>query len=151
MSIRSIRFSKKVRNQLGRLKRKTGIPTYNVLCRWALCHSLSGSTIQRTQEKKTNDTGDALIDYSSEEENALDIDWGVLGGEYCDVFVAVIKQNCLEKGIKNDSEELYNQIRQHIENGIKQLVASDDLKNIESLLFLAISEDKTSTLQTDVA
>ncbi len=138
MSIRSIRFSKKVRNQLGRLKRKTGIPTYNVLCRWALCHSLSGSTIQRTQEKKTNDTGDALIDYSSEEENALDIDWRVLGGEYCDVFVAVIKQNNLEKGIKIDSEELHNQIKLHIENGIKQLVANEELIKIENLLSIAI-------------
>lgn len=134
MKVRNIRFSVKTRNQLVRLRRKTGIPTYNVLCRWALCHSLSGSKMQQSQKSKSNNTSDTMLDHPSEEENALAIDWQVLGGEYCDVFVAVIKQNCMEKGLVITPEEVYNQIKQHIENGIKQLVANDDLNSIESLL-----------------
>ena len=138
MSIRSIRFSKKVRNQLVRLKRKTGIPTYNVLCRWALCHSLSDARIPKLRESKTTNKRELPVDESFEDCNTLDIDWRVLGGEYSDLFVAVIKQNCLENGINIDKESIYDQIKLHTVNGIRQLVANDEIKNIESLLSVGL-------------
>jgi DNA sulfur modification protein DndE len=40
MSIRQVRLSTQAREQLIRLKTRTGIPHWNVLCRWALCLSL---------------------------------------------------------------------------------------------------------------
>lgn len=141
MEIRNVRLSKRTKDQLSRLKRKTSIPTYNVLCRWALCHSLSGSESQTVQYTKSNDAPDSPIGLSQEEEKILEIDWRVLGGEYCDVFVALISQTCIETGIEIDSAMINKQIKLHIETGVKQLVANDDIKNIESLLSL-VTEDQ---------
>ena len=134
MEIRNVRLSKRTKDQLSRLKRRTSIPTYNVLCRWALCHSLSGSGSQSAQDTNSNDVADSPIDRTHTEEKNLEIDWRVLGGEYCDVFVAVIRQTCIEKNIQIDSETINKQIKLHIENGVKQLVANDEIRSIESLL-----------------
>jgi DNA sulfur modification protein DndE len=40
MSIKQIRLSSQAKDQLIRLKTKTGIQQWNVLCRWAFCLSL---------------------------------------------------------------------------------------------------------------
>lgn len=126
------------KQQLSRLKRRTGIPTYNVLCRWALCHSLSQSngigaevTIQRQRE-------DVLLDLRSDDEKALDIDWRVLGGPFCEVFLAVVKQTLVENQMKIDENIIFEQVKSHIEAGVRQLVANDDIKNIEGLLTLLL-------------
>ena len=45
MIIKQIRISQTAKEQLSRLKGKTGIKNWNILCRWALCYSLSEGTI----------------------------------------------------------------------------------------------------------
>ena len=40
MSLKQIRLSAQARDQLIRLKARTGIGQWNVLCRWAFCLSL---------------------------------------------------------------------------------------------------------------
>ena len=44
MSIKQVRLSTQAREQLIRLKTRTGIPHWNVLCRWAFCLSLRQAT-----------------------------------------------------------------------------------------------------------
>lgn len=45
MIMKQIKLSESAKDRLGRLKGKTGIRNWNVLCRWALCYSLSENTI----------------------------------------------------------------------------------------------------------
>ena len=45
MIVKQIRLSQKAKDHLSRLKGKTGINNWNILCRWALCYSLSEKTI----------------------------------------------------------------------------------------------------------
>ena len=45
MIIKQVKVSQQAKDQLSRLKGKTGIKNWNVLCRWALCYSLSEKTI----------------------------------------------------------------------------------------------------------
>ncbi len=40
MSIKQVKVSTQAKEQLIRLKTRTGIPHWNVLCRWAFCLSL---------------------------------------------------------------------------------------------------------------
>ena len=40
MSLKQIRLSAQAKEQLVRLKTRTGIPQWNILCRWAFCLSL---------------------------------------------------------------------------------------------------------------
>ena len=136
MVVRSIRLSKNTKQQLSRLKRRTGIPTYNVLCRWALCHSLSQSIGVGVDVTVQNQRRDGLLDIQSDDEKELEIDWRVLGGSFCDIFVAVVKQTLVENQMKIDDNIIFDQVKRHIEAGVRQLVANDDIKNIEGLLTL---------------
>ena len=45
MIIKQIRLSQQSKDKLSRLKGKTGIKNWNILCRWALCYSLQEKTI----------------------------------------------------------------------------------------------------------
>lgn len=49
MIIKQIKLSNVSKDRLGRLKGKTGIKNWNVLCRWALCYSLSENTMPTFQ------------------------------------------------------------------------------------------------------
>ena len=44
MPLEQIRLSQAAKEQLLRLKRRTGIKNWNVLCRWGLCRSLAEPT-----------------------------------------------------------------------------------------------------------
>ena len=45
MIIKQVRVSQQAKDQLSRLKAKTGIKNWNILCRWALSYSFSENTI----------------------------------------------------------------------------------------------------------
>ena len=45
MIVKQIRLSNRAKERLSRLKGKTGIKNWNVLCRWAYCYSLKENTI----------------------------------------------------------------------------------------------------------
>ena len=45
MIIKQVRLSQQAKDQLSRLKGKTGIKNWNILCRWALCYSLAEKTL----------------------------------------------------------------------------------------------------------
>lgn len=45
MIIKQIRLSSQAKEKLSRLKGKTGIKNWNILCRWALCYSLYEDTV----------------------------------------------------------------------------------------------------------
>lgn len=45
MLVKQIKLSNQAKDRLGRLKGKTGIKNWNVLCRWAFCYSLGEYTM----------------------------------------------------------------------------------------------------------
>ena len=45
MIVKQVRLSQQAKDQLSRLKGKTGIKNWNILCRWALCYSLAEKTV----------------------------------------------------------------------------------------------------------
>ena len=45
MIVKQIKLSSQSKDKLSRLKGKTGIKNWNVLCRWALCYSLHEDTV----------------------------------------------------------------------------------------------------------
>ena len=68
MIIKQIKLSNVSKDRLGRLKGKTGIKNWNVLCRWAFCYSLSENTIptdvniQMNINDKTSNIDSKFID-----------------------------------------------------------------------------------------
>ena len=74
MLIKQIRLSNQAKDKLSRLKGKTKIKNWNVLCRWALCYSLKENSIP--------------TDVPINQDSNLEMSWYTFGGEYSDLYEA---------------------------------------------------------------
>ena len=72
MIVKQIRLSNKAKDRLSRLKGKTGIKNWNILCRWALCYSLAENTVP----------SDDVIETDSN----LEMSWYTFAGENSDIY-----------------------------------------------------------------
>lgn len=77
-TIETIKLSEKQKQQLVRLKSKTGIENWNVLCRWALCMSLAEGTVPPVEDIPSDSN--------------VEMSWKVFAGEYAEVYLAVLRQ-----------------------------------------------------------
>jgi len=87
MSIKLIRLSSQAKDQLIRLKTKTGITQGNILCRWAFCLSLR----QPTPPTPVDIPSDSNVEMS----------WQVFGGEWQEIYLALLERR-LMRSIKYD-------------------------------------------------
>ena len=107
MIIRQVRVSQQAKDQLSRLKGKTGIKNWNVLCRWALCYSLSEKTIPTNIQINTDSN--------------LEMSWLTFGGEYYELYEALVKAWCQQMRLPIDNETVIKYFRLNLERGIAHL------------------------------
>lgn len=124
MIIKQIRLTNVSKDRLGRLKGKTGIKNWNVLCRWALCYSLSENTMP--------------TDLPIVADSNVEMSWYTFGGEYSDIYDALMIAWCMKMGLPTDDETLAKYFKLHIERGIAHLSGTNFIKNLDDLLNLAI-------------
>jgi DNA sulfur modification protein DndE len=117
MSIEYVRLSQQAKEQLIRLKRFTGIQNWNVLCRWAFCVSLSEPTKPSVG--------------STQPDSALEMTWKVFGGEYQEIYLALLKERCRRDGLVVTDENLSTQLRLHLHRGIAELAADRQIKAVD--------------------
>ena len=99
MIIKQIKLSNQSKDRLSRLKGKTGIKNWNVLCRWALCYSLGENTMP--------------TDIPMASDSNVEMSWYTFAGEYDDktiykwlrtfywrFFAQQFKRSCLPDGPK---------------------------------------------------
>ena len=122
MIMRQIRLSNRAKERLSRLKGKTGIKNWNVLCRWAYCYSLKENTIPTPE----NIDGDSNVEMS----------WYTFAGEYSELYEALIIAWCKKMGIPTDNETIAKYIKMHIERGISYLSGTNFIKELDDLLRL---------------
>ena len=120
MSLDSVRVSKRARDQLNTLKRRTGIPTWNVVCRWAFCISIAEPTPPRPDDE----LGD----------NPLEMTWHTFAGEHHELYLALLKNRCMLDQIEVNKTSLNTQLRRHLHRGIGYLVGDPSMKDIASLV-----------------
>ncbi len=109
-SIDTIKLSEKQKQQLIRLKTKTGIENWNVLCRWALCMSLAEDTVPPVEEIPSDSN--------------VEMSWKVFAGEYSDVYLAVLKQAYEKQKAYLDGLLLSDFLKLHLNRGIPFLAKS---------------------------
>jgi len=126
--IETVRVSGMARDQLIALKRRTKIPNWNTLCRWAFCRSLSESGIPSGQSVSTEDSTEA-----SAEEKTIEIKWGVFGGTYASLYWALLRERCRQDELDIDDETLAEQFKLHLHRGIGSLFG-DRIRNVEELI-----------------
>lgn len=120
MIVRQIRLSVKGKESLSKLKAKTGIQNWNVLCRWAYCYSLSEST--------------EPLDLPVKEYSNVEMSWQTFAGEYSDLYEAVLIYWCQKHDKPIDSETLSKYFRLHLERGISHLAGTGLIKNLDDLI-----------------
>jgi DNA sulfur modification protein DndE len=122
--MRALRLSEQAKQQLIRLKSRTGIPHWNVLCRWALCLSLR------------QDSPPSPVEVAAD--SNVEIAWGVLGGEAHEVYLAALKARVAADGLDpSDPEVLHRQLRLHVHRGIAYLATPGEVKSVADLTALA--------------
>lgn len=124
MIVKQIKLSNVSKDKLGRLKGKTGIKNWNVLCRWAFCYSLSENTMP---------TDIPIIADSN-----VEMSWFTFGGEYSDLYDALMIAWCEQMGLPTDEETLAKYFKLHIERGIAHLSGTNFIKDLDDLLNLAL-------------
>ncbi len=122
MSIKQIRLSNQAKEQLIRLKTRTGIQQWNILCRWAFCLSLK------------EPTPPTPIDIPAD--SNVEMSWQVFGGEHNELYAGLLKQRCVLDGLGTDQEVLNRQFRLHLHRGIGYLATPNRIKSIGDLTAL---------------
>lgn len=119
MIIENVTLSQKTKDQLIKLKRITGIQNWNILCRWGFCMSIA------------DETPPPFI--NTPNENAVEMTWKVFGGQYQEIYTALLKERCKKDGKPLDKATLTQQFRLHLHRGVGQLAEKTERKGIESL------------------
>ena len=126
MIIKQIRLSNAAKDKLSRLKGKTGVQNWNILCRWAFCYSLKEGTIP--------------TDIEINSDSNVEMSWLTFAGEYYEIYESLIKQWCLENKLPIDEKTVSKYFRLHLERGIGYLSGTNFIKNIKDLLKVSLEE-----------
>jgi DNA sulfur modification protein DndE len=128
MSIKQIRVSSQAKDQLIRLKSRTGIEQWNILCRLAFCLSLK----EPTPPTPVDIPADSNVEMS----------WHVFGGEHHELYLALLKERCQRDGLGISDGVLARQFRLHLHRGISYLATPNAIRSIADLVELTTSEAK---------
>lgn len=124
MMIKQVRLSNQSKDRLSRLKGKTGIKNWNVLCRWALCFSLSEKTIPTDLELNLDSN--------------VEMSWYTFGGEYQEIYGIMVKAWCIEMELPHDDKTIAKYFKLHLERGIAHLSGTNFIRSLNDLLDLAL-------------
>ncbi|MEW2300031.1 DNA sulfur modification protein DndE [Streptomyces sp. NPDC006655] len=127
MSLDTVRLSQPAKDRLVWLKRpaSTGIPQWNVLCRWALALSL--------QDPSTPLVKDIVTDSN------VEMTWKTFAGQHRDLYLALLKQRCIADGEEPTDENVARTLVVHLHRGIGYLGADKEKTTIEGLVQSAVA------------
>lgn len=128
MIVKQIKLSNVAKDKLARLKGKTGIQNWNVLCRWAFCFSLKEGTIPTDVEVNSDSN--------------VEMSWLTFAGEYHELYEALIKEWCIQNDLGIDNDTLAKYFKLHLERGIRYLSGTNFIKDIKDLLDKSLKEEK---------
>lgn len=136
MSIKQIRLSSQAKEQLIRLKMRTGITHWNILCRWAFCLSLRQASPPTPVEIPADSN--------------VEMTWPVFGGDAHELYLALLKERCERDGLGSSEEVLARQFRLHLHRGIGYLATPHSIRSIADLVRL-VMEEKEPDLSGEVS
>ena len=126
MIVKQVRLSQQAKDHLSRLKAKTGIKNWNIICRWALCYSLSEKTLP--------------TDVQLPVDSNLEMGWLTFGGDYFEIYEAIVKAWCIKMDLPTDNETVAKYFRLNLERGIAHLCGTGFIKSMDDLVKLAVKE-----------
>lgn len=121
----SFKLSKKAKDQMITLKRRTGLENWNVLCRWAFCVSLAEPSVPRDDRIPTDSN--------------VEMTWRTFAGENEQIYLELLRQRCIEDGHEPNDANMMKVFRMHVHRGISYLVGSPSLTSIAGLVEMAVT------------
>jgi DNA sulfur modification protein DndE len=128
MIVNDIKLSNQSKDKLSRLKGKTGIQNWNILCRWAFCFSISETTIPNDFELPTDSN--------------VEMSWHTFAGENYEIYEALIRARCIKDGLPTDEATLSKYFKLHLNRGIAYLSGTNVIKSIDDLINLALQKSQ---------
>lgn len=126
MIIKEIKLSNHAKEKLSRLKRKTDIKYWNILCRWAFCISISEDTIP--------------ANYEFELDSNVEMSWQTFSGENHEIYEALLHARCIEDGLPTDNKTLEKYFKLHLNRGISYLSSTNLINSIDDLINIALQK-----------
>lgn len=120
MTIESVRISQQARDHLIRMKSRTGIQNWNVLCRWAFCLSLAEPSVPAYSSIKAD--------------SSVEMTWRTFGGVYHAVYAALLRERCILDGLGVEEYILEEQFKLHLHRGIGYLFGNRSIQGIQHLI-----------------
>jgi len=115
-----IRLGPFTKTRLVTLKRRTGIDTWNVLCRWAFCLSLADAA--------------PVSEHHDDPGADIEMTWKTFAGEYTEVYEALVLHRAESEEIELNVNSEALLLRRHIVRGVARLAARRDLGSISDFL-----------------
>ncbi len=128
MSIKQVRVSSQAKDQFSRLKAKTGIQQWNILCRWAFCVSLRQST--------------PPTPIDSPADSNVEMTWQTFGGEAHELYLAALKERCVRDGLGCSDELIAKQFRLHLHRGLSYLATPQAIRSIADVVKQAVGTER---------
>lgn len=91
-----------------------------------MCYSLSEKTLP--------------TDIPIASDSNLEISWYTFGGDYHEVYEALVKAWCINMGLSIDNDTVAKYFRLNLERGIAHLCGTGFIKSIDDLLNLAVKK-----------
>lgn len=126
MIVKQVRLSQQAKDQLSRLKGKTGIKNWNILCRWALAYSLAENTVP--------------ADIPLPADSNLEMSWVTFGGDFYEAYEALVRAWCLRMELPADDPAVAKYFRLNLERGIAHLCGTGLIRSLDDLLELAVKQ-----------
>lgn len=120
MICKQFKLSQPEKEKLIRIKARTGIQNWNIICRWALCWSLKEPSIPGGVDPQSDSN--------------VEMTWNTFAGEYSEIYEELIRLRCLKDGLSEDTETLLRYFRLHLNRGINHYSSRDVLKSIFDLI-----------------
>lgn len=114
--VETVRITQYSRDILIKLKRKTGIDQWNVLCRWAFCASLAN--LSKPIATATN------LDSN------IEMTWKIFAGSLSEIFPVLLVVRARRDNVSLERDALSAYFRSHMERGIGQLQNTKDLSGL---------------------
>lgn len=122
----NIRLSDKARTQLITIKRRTGITSWNVPCRWALALSLSQPSIPPHENIPAD--------------SSLEMTWKTFGGGYDSLYWAALIKRAERDGVPMVKADLHSYFRLHLHRGISYLAGASGPANLKEMATLPLKK-----------
>ena len=117
--VETVRVSQRGKEILTRLKVKTGIEHWNVLCRWALCISLQAEN--------------APPKLATAVDSNVEMTWRTFAGVFGDALSSLVILRARNDSVDlGDPDAIARYFRAHLERGISKLQAGKNLQDFLS-------------------